>query len=83
MCPPLPPFAERIDTAVRQIELAAAQKGERVALLEARKHVNWYLKRERGVKAFKQRVCALERMEELYPLVEALKHAVEDGPPCI
>lgn len=83
VCPPLPPFAERIDTAVRQIELAAAQKGERVALLEARKHVNWYLKRERGVKAFKQRVCALERMEELYPLAEALKRAVEDGPPCI
>ena len=26
VCPPLPPFAERIDTAVRQIELAAGQK---------------------------------------------------------
>ena len=77
VCPPLPPFAERIDTAVRQIELAAEQKGERVAMLEARRHVNCYLKRQSGLKAFKTRICALERLEELYPLAEELKRAVQ------
>lgn len=75
VCPPLPPFAERIDTAVRQIELAAAYKGERVAVLEARRHVNWYLKGQSGLKAFKMRICALERLEELYPLADELKRA--------
>ncbi len=75
ICPPLPPFAERIDTAVRQIELAAAYKGERVAMLEARRHVNWYLKGQSGLKAFKMRICALERLEELYPLADELKRA--------
>ncbi len=75
VCPPLPPFAERIDTAVRQIELAAAYKGERVAMLEARRHVNWYLKGQSGLKAFKMRICALERLEELYPLADELKRA--------
>ena len=35
--PPLPPLKERCDTAVRQIELAVQQHGERVAVLEARK----------------------------------------------
>lgn len=79
MCPPLPPFAERIDTAVRQIELAAEQKGERVAMLEARRHVNWYLKGQSGLKAFKMRICALERLEELYPLAEELKRAAKNG----
>ena len=79
VCPPLPPFAERIDTAVRQIELAAAYKGERVAMLEARRHVNCYLKRQSGLKAFKTRVCALERLEELYHLAEELKQTVQDG----
>lgn len=72
-CPPLPPFAERIDTAVRQIELAAADKGERVALLEARRHVNWYLKGENGLKMFKTRICALSRMEELYAIADELR----------
>ena len=78
VCPPLPPFAARIDTAVRQIELAAEQKGEHIALLEARRHVNCYLKRQSGLKAFKTRICALERMEQLYELAEELKQAVRD-----
>lgn len=78
VCPPLPPFAERIDTAVRQIELAAEQKGERVAMLEARRHVNCYLKYERGLKSFKTRICALERLGQLYEIAEELKQAVGD-----
>ena len=42
--PDRPPLAQRCDTAVRQIELAARHKGERIACLEARKHYAWYLK---------------------------------------
>ena len=76
VCPPLPPFAERIDTAVRQIEQAAEQKGERVAMLEARRHVNCYLKYQSGLKPFKSRICALERLEQLYELSDELKQAV-------
>ena len=37
--PPRPPLAERCQTALRQIRMAAAYKGERVAVLEARKDV--------------------------------------------
>ena len=76
VCPPLPPFAERIGTAERQIELAAAQKGEYIAMLEARRHVNCYLKYERGLKTFKTRICALERLEQLYGIAEELKQTV-------
>lgn len=76
VCPPLPPFVERIGTAVRQIELAAAQKGEYIAMLEARRHVNCYLKYERGLKTFKTRICALERLEQLYGIAEELKQTV-------
>ena len=38
------PLAQRCDTAVRQFELAAQNKGEKIACLEARKHYAWYLK---------------------------------------
>ena len=72
-CPALPPFAERIDTAVRQIELAAEQKGEHIAMLEARRHVNCYLKRESGVKTFKNRICALTQLSDLYEIADELK----------
>ena len=42
--PLMPPLAERCDAAVRQFELAAANKGEKIACLEARRHYAWYLK---------------------------------------
>ncbi len=73
MLPPGPAFSERVDTAVRQIELAMADKGERIALLEARKHVNWYLKGVPGLKEYKKRVSALSTMEQLYTLADELK----------
>ena len=73
ICLALPPFAERIDTAVRQIELAAKQKGEHIAMLEARRHVNCYLKRESGVKMFKNRICALTKLSDLYEIADELK----------
>lgn len=76
--PPLPSFAERIDTAVRQIELAVADKGERVALLEARKHVNWYLKGVSHVRDFKKRISALTRLDELYALADEMKTQIPD-----
>jgi len=77
VCPPEPPFPERIATAVRQIELAAGDKGEHTAVLEARRHVNWYLKGQSGLKNFKKRVCALETLEELHVLAEELLRAAD------
>ena len=73
ICPALPPFAERIDTAVRQLEIAAEKKGENIAMLEARRHVNCYLKRESGVKTFKNRICALTKLSDLYEIADELK----------
>ena len=61
---------------MRQIERAVADKGERVALLEARKHVNWYLKGIPRVRDFKKRISALERLTELYALAEEMKEQI-------
>ena len=68
-----PTLSERLDTAVRQIELACEDKGEHIAMLEARKHVNWYLKGSSGLKEFKKRVCAFNKIDELYKLCEDIK----------
>jgi tRNA-dihydrouridine synthase B len=46
---PAPPDVdERVDMILRHFDLLIAEKGERVAVLEMRKHAAWYLK---GVKA--------------------------------
>ena len=42
--PPMPKAKERADLAERQFQLALEAKGEKIACLEARKHLCWYLR---------------------------------------
>ena len=58
--PPLPPLCERIDLAVRQMELAVADKGEHIAMLEARKQFCWYLKGVAHANYYKEQIVRLE-----------------------
>lgn len=67
--PPLPPLAQRMQTVRRQIVLAAEHKGERIALLEARKHFAWYLKGVHGTKKLKARISSLTSFAELDELL--------------
>lgn len=76
--PPLPPLPARMQTVRRQIELAAQHKGERIALLEARKHFAWYLKGVHGTKKLKARISALTSFAELDALL-AEASGLEEG----
>lgn len=71
--PPLPPLTERWDTAVRQIELAVADKGEHIALLEARKQLCWYLKGVSHANYYKEQIVRLTTLEELYRVSDGVK----------
>ena len=42
--PPMPRARERMDLAEKQFRLALEAKGEKIACLEARKHLCWYLR---------------------------------------
>ena len=63
--PPLPPLAERVETAVRQFRLAAEQKGEHIACLEARKHYAWYLKGVPYVGYYKEQISHISTLEDI------------------
>ena len=71
--PPLPPFAERWDTAVRQVELSAAYDTERGAMLEARHHLCWYLKGVSHANYYKEKIVQLSTLDELHALSRAIK----------
>lgn len=71
--PPLPPLAERCDTAVRQFELAAKNKGEKIACLEARKQYAWYLKGVAYAGYWKEQICKIATMEDIYRVTEGIK----------
>ena len=60
-----PPLALRCETAMEQFRMAAAQKGEKVAVLEARKHYAWYLKGVSHAGCYKQMIMEAETLEQL------------------
>ena len=71
--PPLPPFAERWDTAVRQVELSAQYQNERVAMLQARHHLCWYLKGISHTNYYKEKIVQLSTLSELHALSASIK----------
>ena len=71
--PPLPPLAQRCDTAVRQFELSAAQKGEHIACLEARKHYAWYLKGVPYAGYYKEQISHINTLEDIYKITVGIK----------
>ena len=63
--PETPPLSERVDTALRQFHLAAQDKGEHIACLEARKHFAWYLRGVAHSGYYKEKISAISSMEEI------------------
>ncbi len=71
--PPLPPLAERVDTAIRQFELAAQYKSERIACLESRRHFAWYLRGVPHSGYFKQQIVKIETLDDARRIAQQIK----------
>ncbi|MBR5381031.1 MAG: tRNA-dihydrouridine synthase, partial [Oscillospiraceae bacterium] len=63
--PAPPPLSEKLALAERQIELAAAYKGEKAACLEARRHLAWYLKGVPHSGYYKEKVSKVSTLEDV------------------
>lgn len=63
---PVPPTAaERQDTALRHLELFIGLAGERIALLEMRKHLAWYARGLSGASHFRAAINTIDRLDDL------------------
>lgn len=78
--PELPPLRARIDTAVRQIEAAAEQKGERLACLEARSQFCWYLRGVPHAGYYKQQIVHVSTLDELRQIAKDMQRDLRDAP---
>ena len=76
--PERPSLAERCDTAVRQIELAARYSCERVAVLTARRHYAWYLKGVPHASYYKEQIVRMETLEDVYRVTRGIKRDLHD-----
>ena len=70
--PPLPPLKERLATALSQIEMLSSVIGERLACLEARHQMPWYLKGVPGSGCYKQQLVKVESLDELRKIVRSI-----------
>lgn len=70
-----PSLEERIDTAIRQLRIAVEDKGERVAIPEARKQIALYLKSFRGAARIRGEINRATTCSEVEA---ALKSALDE-----
>ena len=77
--PERPPLAERCDTAVRQIELAAAYNCEKVAVLCARRHYAWYLRGVPHASYYKEQIVRMETLQDVYHVTDGIKRDLHDA----
>lgn len=62
---PEPPVAQRMEVLCRQVAWAIQWKGERGALLEARKHASWYMRGLRGAATLRGEAGTICTMDDL------------------
>ena len=65
---PSPPLSRRMAVLYRQTALAVEFKGEKVALLEARKHAAWYMRGLRGAAGYRSAAGQITTLEDLAQL---------------
>ncbi len=67
---PEPPVEKRMEVMLRHIELLCEYKGEKVGMLEARKHAAWYMKGIRGAAALRREICELQTIDDIKIIAE-------------
>ena len=71
--PARPALRARVDVAVRQFELAAQDKGEHIACLEARKHFAWYLRGVPHSGYYKEKISGIATMDDIAAIAAGIK----------
>ncbi len=72
-----PILSKRVDVAVRQIEMALEDKGEKIACLEARKHFAWYLRGVAYASYYKEQISAIQTMTDVYRIAEGIRRDLQ------
>lgn len=74
--PPRPALPKRLQIAKAQFRRAAEDKGERVASLEARKHLSWYLRGVPRAASLRALVMGVESLDDIERVIQDILRAV-------
>ena len=71
--PPVPPLRDRMEEALDTLRAAAGFKGEKIAVLEARKQLCWYLRGVAHAGPYKQDIVAMDTLAQAERIVRAVQ----------
>lgn len=75
--PELPPLAERMETALRQFELACDWKDPHIACLEARKQLCWYLRGVAWSGPVKREIVKVNTLDDIRAIVRRIQRELK------
>lgn len=67
-----PTLSKRFETALSQIERMIKEKGERIAIAEARKHLSWYIKGVTGAAGARAEINRAETLQDMKKILQKL-----------
>jgi nifR3 family TIM-barrel protein len=71
--PPSPTIAERVDVARRHLEMAVDWKGEKLGILETRRHYTNYFRGIPNFKPYRKTIVTSENLGEIYSTLNEIK----------
>lgn len=74
-----PSYSLQLDTAKRQLSMMLADKNERKAVAEAKKHIAWYIKGIRGAAEARNSIMNAETPEAMISILCELQKQIEGG----
>ncbi len=66
-------MAEKMDVLERFVRMEVELKGERLAILQMRKHYRWYIRGMRGMKDYRNRLCHALTMDEALSIIDEIR----------
>jgi tRNA-dihydrouridine synthase B len=67
--PKSPDYRQKIDMVVRHMDMLIKYKGERIGLMEMRKHVAWYIKGMRNATYIKEKIFKMTTTKDIFDLL--------------
>ena len=73
-----PTIQERVNVAKRHLEMSIGWKGEKLGVVETRRHYTNYFKGIRDIKPYRQRLVTTDGPEELYEILDEIAERFVD-----
>lgn len=74
-----PSIFEKINVSRRHLSMLVSEKGEDIAVREARKHIAWYLKGERGSASVRNEVNSATSLDQLEEILSSYEKMLKEG----